>query len=388
MPEVAEEHRRRLAIASYGSLYERIRSGRWGLPFVAHSVQNAAMSERERHAWRPASPEATGAVLRACNRSAALAYLELKQGVDTLASIATIAPLLGLFATVTGIANSFVGAGTEKSTLMAAIALLLSEAIWPTAIGIAIGVMACFFYNYLADRLDNLRTEMHAAGLVLANELSRYRGPWQLGTAAPEHARGAPATSHASCMNFDVGVVCRVMVCRYGYRWVLPAAQAVISGTLVMADRVLPEVNIRDVYSPVLVPFSTAVGEVMNAPAYWIAGNLAYLFGVRTLVTIIAALAFSALFWYLLGVWLDNRSGIQPARTLRHRAVHWSLLLLATSLCVITFIDVTGGFFSRASWAPVVALSRWAWMSLFVYTQIAALRREPDTSKLPSLFRQ
>ncbi len=62
-----------------------------------------------------------GNVRRAMDRSAAIVHEQMKDGVSSLATIATIAPLVGVFGTVIGIANSFRGISGERSTDMAAV---------------------------------------------------------------------------------------------------------------------------------------------------------------------------------------------------------------------------------------------------------------------------
>jgi hypothetical protein len=100
----------------------------------------------------------------------------MKQGVDGLATIASVAPWIGVFGTLFGIGGSFRGGNGEKSALMGALAARLSESIWPTAMGILVGLIAFFCYRYLTGRLETISEEMHTASLALQNQLSCYSG--------------------------------------------------------------------------------------------------------------------------------------------------------------------------------------------------------------------
>src|SRR5262249_47187748 len=112
------------------------------------------------------------AVMRAVGHSAAGVHREMKRGVDSLAMIATVAPLLGVLATVEGINGSFVGCGGEKWTCLAAIVDRLSNAIVSAALRLLVGILSFFCYRYLLGRLEDLDLEMRAATLELMNALA------------------------------------------------------------------------------------------------------------------------------------------------------------------------------------------------------------------------
>jgi hypothetical protein len=59
---------------------------------------------------------------------------------------------------------------------MAAVAKGLSEAMWPTGLGLRVGVIAFWSYDFLKGRLGTLDQEMEAASLDLLNQLSRFHG--------------------------------------------------------------------------------------------------------------------------------------------------------------------------------------------------------------------
>lgn len=125
------------------------------------------------------SAETIGAIMRASARSAAVIHEEMKRGLNSLAAIASVAPWLGLLATVLGIPNSFVGCGNEKSTCMAAMADRLSGSIWPTALGLLVGLTSLWCYRWLTGSLETFDRDMESASTDLVSQLARYRGQWK-----------------------------------------------------------------------------------------------------------------------------------------------------------------------------------------------------------------
>ncbi len=124
------------------------------------------------------------AVARASKRSSQLVHEEMKEGVYSLATIASIAPWLGIFGTILGIVNSFSGIQVgSKTSLMAAHAKLLSEAMWPTGLGLLVGLVAVWSFEYLTDKLRGLDRETENASLELLNQLSRFPRRFEIGPA-------------------------------------------------------------------------------------------------------------------------------------------------------------------------------------------------------------
>jgi hypothetical protein len=97
-------------------------------------------------------------------------------GLYGLATIASIAPWVGMFGTIVGMTNSFPGYDGPRVSIRPIIFELLSESLWPTAFGLFVGLMALWFYKYLAARLGTFDLEMDNATLELLNTLSRFRG--------------------------------------------------------------------------------------------------------------------------------------------------------------------------------------------------------------------
>jgi hypothetical protein len=92
-----------------------VRTTHEGLTFGNGMAQNGDVSEPTREVVIPLAAEMIGALSRASARSAASVHEEMKEGLNSLANIAYIAPWLGLFATVLTIPNSFVGFDGQRA---------------------------------------------------------------------------------------------------------------------------------------------------------------------------------------------------------------------------------------------------------------------------------
>ena len=88
-------------------------------------------------------------VRRSIQRATALTQSDLKKGVNTLATIGTTAPFVGLLGTVVGVINAFVGIAATGSGGIGAVSAGIAEALVETALGLFVAIPAVWFYNYL-----------------------------------------------------------------------------------------------------------------------------------------------------------------------------------------------------------------------------------------------
>jgi biopolymer transport protein ExbB/TolQ len=80
----------------------------------------------------------------------------LRRRMAGLQTVITIAPMLGLLGTVTGLMKSFYLLGNQVDNYNPKqISLGISEALITTAFGLIIAVTATVFYNYLTSRLED-----------------------------------------------------------------------------------------------------------------------------------------------------------------------------------------------------------------------------------------
>jgi len=97
---------------------------------------------------------------RGCERASTIFNQELKRGLSTLATIATSAPFIGLFGTISGIINAFRGMALTGSGGIGAVAGGIAEALVTTAFGIGVAIIALWCYNSLNSKLEVYDAEM------------------------------------------------------------------------------------------------------------------------------------------------------------------------------------------------------------------------------------
>ncbi|MBD9479084.1 tonB-system energizer ExbB [Pseudoxanthomonas sp. PXM02] len=102
---------------------------------------------------------------------------ELRKGASVLATIGATAPFVGLFGTVWGIMNSFVGIAESNTTNLAVVAPGIAEALLATALGLVAAIPAVVIYNHFARSLAGLRGVLGdiSAGIqqVVSRDLDR-----------------------------------------------------------------------------------------------------------------------------------------------------------------------------------------------------------------------
>ena len=81
----------------------------------------------------------------------------LRRGTGILATIGAVAPFVGLFGTVWGIMNSFIGIAQSNTTNLAVVAPGIAEALLATALGLVAAIPAVVIYNHLSRSLAGLR---------------------------------------------------------------------------------------------------------------------------------------------------------------------------------------------------------------------------------------
>jgi len=97
----------------------------------------------------------------------------LARGLSILDTIITIAPLLGLLGTVTGMIRAFqVVAISSGMSAPAAITGGVAEALIATASGLAIAIVTLVGYNYLSDQVKAVVTEMEIGATKVVNTLT------------------------------------------------------------------------------------------------------------------------------------------------------------------------------------------------------------------------
>src|SRR5579871_2748452 len=101
----------------------------------------------------------------------------IRTGMAVLATIGATSPFVGLFGTVWGIMNSFIGISKSQTTNLAVVAPGIAEALLATAIGLVAAIPAVIIYNHFARMtkgyLELVSRASGAAGRLLSRDLDR-----------------------------------------------------------------------------------------------------------------------------------------------------------------------------------------------------------------------
>ena len=104
-------------------------------------------------------------------------------GMGALATIGAISPFVGLFGTVWGIMNSFIGISKSQTTNLAVVAPGIAEALLATAIGLVAAIPAVIIYNHFSrvtkNHMELASRATGAAGRLLSRDLDRNYGSSQ-----------------------------------------------------------------------------------------------------------------------------------------------------------------------------------------------------------------
>jgi biopolymer transport protein TolQ len=98
---------------------------------------------------------------------------EVAQGLQWLAIIATVSPLLGLLGTVLGVMNSFIGVAAAGSANISAVAPGIAQALITTVGGLVVAIPAAIAYNYFASRLQLFSSELEGLSSEFIGSLAR-----------------------------------------------------------------------------------------------------------------------------------------------------------------------------------------------------------------------
>ena len=98
------------------------------------------------------------------------------KGTGVLATIGATAPFVGLFGTVWGIMNSFIGISRSQTTNLAVVAPGIAEALLATALGLAAAIPAVVIYNHFSRRIAAYRALVGDTSAAVLRLVSRDLG--------------------------------------------------------------------------------------------------------------------------------------------------------------------------------------------------------------------
>jgi biopolymer transport protein ExbB len=163
--------RRMRTLEAGGSLLDAVRACRDGRDAIAQLISSAA-----REAELSDGPIDDGfkdRVALRLERVEAAMTRQVSRGVGILATIGATAPFVGLFGTVWGIMNSFIGISESHTTNLAVVAPGIAEALLATALGLVAAIPAVVIYNHLARVIAGYRTLLGDASAQLLLLISR-----------------------------------------------------------------------------------------------------------------------------------------------------------------------------------------------------------------------
>ena len=121
-------------------------------------------------------------------RIEAAAGRDMNRGTGVLATIGATAPFVGLFGTVWGIMNSFIGISKAQTTNLAVVAPGIAEALLATAIGLFAAIPAVIIYNQFARSVTGYKALVADAAAevqrLVSRDLDRAYQPYELARAA------------------------------------------------------------------------------------------------------------------------------------------------------------------------------------------------------------
>jgi biopolymer transport protein ExbB len=119
----------------------------------------------------------------------------IRLGMGVLATIGATSPFVGLFGTVWGIMNSFIGISKSQTTNLAVVAPGIAEALLATAFGLAAAIPAVIIYNHFSrvtkGYLELVSRASGAAARLLSRDLDRTHVSAPVDSLGATHSRAA-----------------------------------------------------------------------------------------------------------------------------------------------------------------------------------------------------
>ena len=100
----------------------------------------------------------------------------LERNMNWLATVASVSPFIGLFGTVWGIMDAFMGLGNAGNASLRAVAPGISEALITTALGLAAAIPAAMAYNFFGSGVKEFGSRMEDFALEFLNLAERTFG--------------------------------------------------------------------------------------------------------------------------------------------------------------------------------------------------------------------
>ncbi|WP_047678271.1 MULTISPECIES: tonB-system energizer ExbB [Xenorhabdus] len=153
--------REQLALADVANLDAAVKiAADFGKNSISRLLLNEAQSERNLSAESTDKDGTKERTSFRMERAVAAISRHLGRGNGYLATIGAISPFVGLFGTVWGIMNSFIGIAHSQTTNLAVVAPGIAEALLATALGLVAAIPAVVIYNVFARVISSYRGQV------------------------------------------------------------------------------------------------------------------------------------------------------------------------------------------------------------------------------------
>ncbi len=144
--------------AELNTLYNnaQLNSKRRGLEDIFYQGLGEFLKLKKRNAPQAQTIEGTERILRV---GLSRDQSGLEQGLGALASIGSVAPYIGLFGTVWGIMNAFIGLADVEQVTLATVAPGIAEALIATAIGLFAAIPAVLAFNHFTSKGEGVYSD-------------------------------------------------------------------------------------------------------------------------------------------------------------------------------------------------------------------------------------
>ena len=154
---------------SVAKIFEEVQRGDLSAALATGAQSRDFVARVLTHALEHRDVSYSNALLQASSRE----LQRFNRGISVLDTIVTLAPLEGLFGTVTGMIHAFGLLGASELGAPTAITGGIAEALIATAFGLLIAMVSLLPFNYLNSRLEQARQEIETAAAQLEMLLIR-----------------------------------------------------------------------------------------------------------------------------------------------------------------------------------------------------------------------
>ena len=144
--------------------------------FLAGYKEIAYLAKQQQAASEPANGSRLENLSRALTKASNAEVARMEKMMGFLATTGSVSPFIGLFGTVWGIMDTFIGIGVTGSTSLVSVAPGIAEAVIATAVGLFAAIPAVMAYNMFLHQLKDQITDMEDFSLELLSIAERLYG--------------------------------------------------------------------------------------------------------------------------------------------------------------------------------------------------------------------